>query len=267
MNLEIRSCKSCNFISFSKAFENPVSFVFQGKQNTTHLCPMPASPVVPMHHTSVLHASITSVPAHHTSVPYASSTSGPRTPHICALSQHHQCPRAPHICAPCRQHQCLRSPHICALSQMKSHPFPIQPHFPVCCWPWQGRGSRDSEGRGWTVGEAAWHLGFNFNGMFCWASPFSPWVGGWAEVPGGVFFLGTFYWVSTENTGYWYGPLGWIAVHPQNFLEATSYPSFLKSQALTQGRVTVCWSWKGPWDIKTKRSPSLTVGWRNERET
>lgn len=200
-------------------------------------------------------------------MPHANITSGPHAPHICAPCKHHQCPCAPHICAPCRQHQCLCTPHICALSQMKSHPFPVQPHFPVCCWPWQGRGSRDSEGRGWTVGEADWHLGFNFNGMFCWASPFSPWVGGWAEVPGGVFFLGTFYWVSTENTGYWYGSLGWIAVHPQNFLEAMPYPSFLKSQALTQGRVTVYWSWKGPWDIKTKRSPSLTVRWRNERET
>lgn len=35
-----------------------------------------------------------------------------------------------------------------------------------------------------TVGEADWHLGFNFTGMFSWAWPFSSWVGRCTQLPG-----------------------------------------------------------------------------------
>lgn len=93
MNLEIRSCKSCNFISFSKAFEYLGFFSFsrvnkaphicapcqqhQWFLRTTHLCPEPAPPVIPTHHTSVPCASITNGPVYHILCPVPASSVGP----------------------------------------------------------------------------------------------------------------------------------------------------------------------------------------------
>ena len=74
------------------------------------------------------------------------------------------------------------------------------------------------------------------------------WVDEWSFL--GSVFLGHFYWVSPENTGYWYGLQGldWIAVHPPNFLEDIFY---LSLPTPINHRFTECQSWLGPPSISS----------------
>lgn len=69
------------------------------------------------------------------------------------------------------------------------------------------------------------------------------WVDEWSFLES--VFLGHFYWVSPENTGYWYGlqDLDWIAVHPQNFLEDILY---LSLPMPINHRSVECQSWRRP---------------------
>lgn len=62
----------------------------------------------------------------------------------------------------------------------------------------------------------------------------------------GSVFLGHFYWVSTENTGYWDGSSKFMlncSPPPPNFLQVLFY---LSLQMPTKHRFIECQSWKGP---------------------
>lgn len=62
-----------------------------------------------------------------------------------------------------------------------SHAFtdPISPYL-LAIGVRRRKGRREKERKGGLglAGEADWQQGFNFNGMFSWASPFPSWLGG-----------------------------------------------------------------------------------------
>lgn len=76
-----------------------------------------------------------------------------------------------------------------------------------------------------------------------------PFLDGWVSgVSLGVFFLGTFieFQLKTQDIGMDLHGLGWIAGHPQIFLEVTFYPTLLTVQRPTEHIFIECWSCKGP---------------------